>query len=71
MHTFIANGKMNRSFNEDRQLAQTYRDQSTALQTERSAFIICPSLDAFASCTGIVPNSPIKIGAQTVYRYDL
>ncbi len=71
MHTFIANGKMNRSFNEDRQLAQTYRDQSSALQAERSEVIICPSFDALASCTGTVANSPIKIGAQTVYRYDL
>ena len=45
--------------------------KSSALQAERSEVIICPSFDALASCTGTVANSPIKIGAQTVYRYDL
>ncbi len=62
---------MNCSFNEAQQLAQTYRDQNSALQTERSEVIICPSFDALASCAGIVANSPIKIGAQTVSCYDL
>lgn len=70
VYTFVANWKMNCSYRAACTLAQTFRDQSSMLSTERSQIIICPSFDALASCAQIVAKSPINIGAQTVSSHD-
>jgi triosephosphate isomerase (TIM) len=63
---FIANWKMNCAPRAACELAQVYCDQSSALHTERSTIIICPSFDALAVSAHIVAESPIQVGAQTV-----
>lgn len=68
---FIANWKMNCTPHAACELAQTYCDQSNALQTEQATIIICPSFDALAVCAHIVAQSPIKVGAQAVSPFPL
>lgn len=67
-YTFIANWKMSCSFQQAKQLAQLYCDNYDSLHNAQ--IIICPSFDALATCSQIVKNSPIKLGAQTVSSYS-
>lgn len=53
------------------QLAQAYCDKSSALHSEQSTIVICPSFDALAVCAHIVADFPIKVGAQTVSPFAL
>lgn len=68
---FIANWKMNCTPHMACELAQIYCDKSSALHTEQSTIIICPSFDALAVCAHIVAQSPIQVGAQTVSPFPL
>lgn len=68
---FVANWKMQLSFNKARELAQVYRDQHEKLHTDRAHIILCPASEALASCAQIVEDSDISIGAQLVSEHPL
>lgn len=62
-HLYIANWKMNLSFNQSINFCTTHKNELQQL-TNAADIVICPSFDSLASISTIFKDTSIKIGAQ-------
>ena len=69
MYTYIANWKMNFSFDESINFCKTYKNDLEQLASQNISFILCPTFVALAPITEIFKNTAIKIGAQDCSKY--
>jgi triosephosphate isomerase (TIM) len=69
-YTYVANWKMNLTYNQSIAFCTTYKHELESLHKHTSGIILCPSFIALAPIAELFKNSTITIGAQNCSEHQ-